>query len=123
MRLPARALFLSVVSVLLLGGAATAHAVTRSGSSPSAVAKHAPLTPPPLDTFTFVGAGDIALTGDADASVLAGIRRFLLHTDLVIGNLEGTLATGGAPKCSGEVGCFTFRGSPDWARTLRRSGF
>ena len=59
-----------------------------------------------------------------DASVLAGIRRFLLHNDLVIGNLEGTLATGGAPKCGGgRGGCFTFRGSPDWAAMLRRTGF
>jgi poly-gamma-glutamate capsule biosynthesis protein CapA/YwtB (metallophosphatase superfamily) len=81
------------------------------------------MRPPQPATFTFVGGGDIALTGDADARVLAGVRGYLLHNDLVIGNLEGTLAVGGTPKCSGGVGCFTFRGSPDWATTLRSTGF
>jgi poly-gamma-glutamate capsule biosynthesis protein CapA/YwtB (metallophosphatase superfamily) len=120
----ARALLLSVVVVLLVGGAGAAHAVTRSDSPTAAVAAH-PLRPPLLRTFTFVGGGDIALTGSADAHVFAGIRRYLRRGDLVIGNLEGTLATGGAPKCSGpaESGCFTFRGSPAWATTLRRAGF
>jgi poly-gamma-glutamate capsule biosynthesis protein CapA/YwtB (metallophosphatase superfamily) len=79
--------------------------------------------PPQTATFTFVGGGDIALTGNADARVLAGIRRFLLHEDLTIGNLEGTLATGGTPKCTGRAGCFAFRASPDWASTLRQTGF
>jgi hypothetical protein len=123
MRLPAHALLLSAASVLLLGGAATAQALTRSESSAAPVGKQAPLRPPPPETFTFVGGGDIALTGNADPRVLAGIRRFLLHNDLVIGNLEGTLATGGAPKCTGGLGCFTFRGSPGWAASLRRAGF
>jgi len=126
MRLPARVLFLSAVTVLLLEGAATAHALTRSESPATTVAaRPRPLRPPLPDTFTFVGGGDIALTGDADAGVLAGIRRFLRHNDLVIGNLEGTLATGGTPKCAsaGEFGCYTFRGSPAWAATLRRTGF
>ncbi len=122
MRLQARAVLLSVLPVLLLGGATTAHALTRSESSDAVVTKR-PAPAPPLDTFTFVGGGDIALTGSADARVFAGIRRFLLHTDLVVGNLEGTLATGGAPKCAGEFGCFTFRGSPAWAATLRGAGF
>lgn len=78
-----------------------------------------------LHTFTFVAGGDIALTGDADAAVFAGIRRFLRHTDLAVANLEGTLATGGAPKCvqSASSGCFTFRASPAWAATLRATGF
>jgi len=127
MRLPARAFLVLAVSILLLGGAAAIHVLTRSEPSVTAVAERKPLAsltpPPPPETFTFVGGGDIALTGDPDASVLAGIRRFLLHNDLVIGNLEGTLATGGAPKCTGGVGCFTFRGSPSWAGTLRRTGF
>src|SRR6266540_2581945 len=96
--------------------------LTRSESSNAVVAKR-PALAPPLDTFTFVGGGDIALTGSADARVFAGIRRFLLHADLVVGNLEGTLATGGAPKCAGEFWCFTFRGSPAWAATLRGAGF
>jgi hypothetical protein len=126
-QLPVRALILSVVVVLVVGGAVTAHAVTRSDTPSKAVAAQ-PLRPPtrrPLDTFTFVGGGDIALTGNADARVFAGIRRYLRRADLVVGNLEGTLATGGSPKCSGpaESGCFTFRGSPAWATALHSAGF
>lgn len=114
---PARVLLLAVVPVLLLGGAASAR-----GELPSKtrVETH---EAEPLGTFTFVGGGDIALTGDADARVFDGIRRFLRAGDLVVGNLEGTLTTTGAPRCSGGVGCFTFRGSPAWAGVLRRAGF
>ena len=124
MRLPVRTLLLSAVPVLLAGGASTAQAVTRSESvvTPSVVRVSGPR---PIATFTFVGGGDIALTGEPDPREFAGIRRFLRRGDLVIGNLEGTLARGGAPKCNGaaESGCFTFRGSPGWAATLRRAGF
>jgi poly-gamma-glutamate capsule biosynthesis protein CapA/YwtB (metallophosphatase superfamily) len=117
-------LLLSVVIILLMGGAATAHAVTRSDTPVAAAVAHV-LRPPTSHTFTFVGGGDIALTGTADARVFAGVRRYLRHVDLAIGNLEGTLATSGTPKCAGpaESGCFTFRGSPVWAATLRRAGF
>jgi poly-gamma-glutamate capsule biosynthesis protein CapA/YwtB (metallophosphatase superfamily) len=122
MRLPARALLFFVSPLLLLGGDAAAQASTRGESSAASVAARHARTPE-LDTFTFVGGGDIALTGSADARTFAGIRHFLRHSDLVVGNLEGTLATGGAPKCAGGVGCYTFRGSPRWAFVLRRAGF
>ena len=121
MRRPARALLISVVAVLLLGGAVPAR-----GDLPlplkTAAAIHAPATPP-VTTFTFAGGGDIALTGNADPQVFAGIRSYLRHADLAVGNLEGTLTTGGSPKCSGGTGCYTFRGSPAWAWTLRNAGF
>ena len=125
MRYPARAFFFTALSALLLGGAAAARALIPRETPVAAVAPAAhPMRPPSQPaTFTFVGGGDIALTGNADESVLAGIRRFLLHHDLTIGNLEGTLATGGAPKCSGGAGCFAFRASPDWASTFRWAGF
>src|SRR5438477_5870592 len=124
MRLSACVLFLSAATVLPLSGAAVAHALTRSDSSAHGGAA-ARVDAPAHATFTFVGGGDIALTGDADAGVFARIRPFLRHGDLVVGNLEGTLATGGAPKCTsgGASGCFTFRGSPAWAATLRHAGF
>src|SRR3954469_25093627 len=117
MRHPARVLLLVLVPVLLLGGAASARGV------PTAKRPVATNDAPPLGTFTFVGGGDIALTGDADARVFNGVRGYLRAGDLVVGNLEGTLTTTGAPKCSGGVGCFTFRGSPAWAGVLRRAGF
>jgi len=123
MALPTRALFLSVVVVLLIGEVAAAHAVTRSDTQATAVPAR-PLTPPPLRTFTFVGGGDIALTGNADPRVVAGISRYLHPADLAIGNLEGTLATSGTSKCGPSASdCFTFRGSPLWATALRKTGF
>ena len=47
-----------------------------------------------------------------------------LHGDIVFGNLEGTLAADGSPKCSpyGVDGCFTFRAEPSSAKELR-AGF
>ncbi len=128
MRHTARALQFTVVSAVLLGGAAVAHALIGSDSrdvAPVAAARQPLRLPPQPATFTFVGGGDIALTGDADARVFAGIRRFLRHGDLVVANLEGTLATGGTPRCTyaPELDCFTFRASPAWAATLRSAGF
>jgi hypothetical protein len=115
-----RAVFLAAVLVLFVGGAAAAR-----GELPTTKRAHATAPAPPLRTLTFVGGGDIALTGDADPSVFAGIRSYLHDADLVVGNLEGTLTNGGSPKCTSgaENGCFTFRGSPGWAPTLRNAGF
>jgi Bacterial capsule synthesis protein PGA_cap len=79
----------------------------------------------PEPSFTFVAGGDIALVGGgADDQTFAGIHRFL-HGDLVFGNLEGTLAVDGSPKCEpyGVDGCFTFRADPDSAADLRAAGF
>jgi capsule synthesis protein PGA_cap len=84
---------------------------------------HRPAAAAPVTTFTFVGGGDIALTGDADPHVFAAVRPYLQQADLAVGNLEGTLTAGGAPRCSGGTGCYTFRGSPAWAWTLRNAGF
>ena len=79
----------------------------------------------PEPSFTFVAGGDIALVGaGAGEETFAGIRRFL-HADLVFGNLEGTLAVDGSPKCEpyGVDGCFTFRADPGSAAELRAAGF
>jgi hypothetical protein len=117
MRHHARVLFLALVPALLLGGAASARGeLARKPPVATSVAA-------PLETFTFVGGGDIAVTGDADPHVFDGIRAYLREGDLVVGNLEGTLTTNGLPKCSGGNGCFTFRGSTAWAGVLRRAGF
>ena len=48
----------------------------------------------------------------------------LLTGDVVLGNLEGTLATGGSSKCgSGSPNCFAFRTPPSYARWLKDAGF
>lgn len=83
------------------------------------------VVPLPARSFTFVAGGDVALSGaGASAATFAGIRQFL-HGNLVFGNQEGTLATGGDAKCApyGTNGCFTFRGEPSSAAALRRAGF
>ena len=75
--------------------------------------------------FSFVGGGDIATVGTgATTATFAGIHRFL-HGDLVMANLEGTLASGGSAKCApyGSDGCYTFRAAPSSAHVLRAAGF
>jgi hypothetical protein len=85
-------------------------AVAASRTLPSAGAFDFPHLPG-AGSFTLVAGGDIALVGPgATSSTFAGIRQFL-HGDVVFGNLEGTLAEDGSPKCEpyGVDGCFTFR--------------
>src|SRR5689334_3632107 len=63
--------------------------------------------------------GDMAFSTDkglppgGPGAAFAPLRRYL-KADLVTGNLEGTLATGGPSKCSGgDTGdCFAFRAPP-----------
>ncbi len=130
-------------ALAVLGFAAVALLTTivvswaRSGAAPAATtttttaAKKKPAPHPNIarkvasGSFTFVAGGDIAMSGaGADDSTFAGISRFL-HGDIVFGNLEGTLATGGTPKCSpyGVNGCFTFRADPSSVGALKRAGF
>jgi poly-gamma-glutamate capsule biosynthesis protein CapA/YwtB (metallophosphatase superfamily) len=48
----------------------------------------------------------------------------LLTGDVVLGNLEGTLASGGVSKCgSGSPNCFAFRTPPSYARHIDEAGF
>ena len=71
-------------------------------------------------------AGDIAM---APSSAGPGaffdrpVRR-ALAADASLGNLEGTLATGGASKCGpASTDCFAFRAPPSYAQALRAGGF
>lgn len=48
----------------------------------------------------------------------------LLAGDVVLGNLEGTLATAGSSKCgAGSTDCYAFRTPPSYARWLKGAGF
>jgi poly-gamma-glutamate capsule biosynthesis protein CapA/YwtB (metallophosphatase superfamily) len=92
------------------------------------------LTPegaPPLlpQTLRIAAVGDItlgrtpSLPDGGPASVFRSVAP-QLKGDVVLGNLETTLATGGVGKCgAGASGCFMFRAPPDYARGLRRTGF
>ncbi len=56
--------------------------------------------------------------------LLAGVRRLLREPDLMIGNLEGVIGTGGAAKCPmGTPNCFAFQAPPIAADTLAWAGF
>ncbi len=71
--------------------------------------------------------GDILLAGEAeqhvrecgDASLFAGVRDLLEKADLVMGNLECPLATGGSPANK----TWTFRAHPDMAVALVEGGY
>src|ERR1700693_2413079 len=98
--------------VCLLGAAALALLVAGAPTSssaadvPTTTAPH-PRPPAPI-TVTLVAGGDVALAGEPNDATFAHIRRFLRPADLAFANLEGTLATGGSPRCiaSTKAGCF-----------------
>lgn len=80
--------------------------------------------------LTLSWVGDIAFSTDEGLPAggvqgAIGPLRGALAADLVTGNLEGTLATGGPSKCRGGSGgdCYAFRAPPAYARGLRRAGF
>jgi poly-gamma-glutamate capsule biosynthesis protein CapA/YwtB (metallophosphatase superfamily) len=81
-------------------------------------------TAPPSARVTIAFAGDIALLGQPPASEFAGVRGQLRRADVAIGNLEGTLGSGGSSKCgAGSSGCFAFQAPPQSASLLRGAGF
>jgi poly-gamma-glutamate capsule biosynthesis protein CapA/YwtB (metallophosphatase superfamily) len=76
----------------------------------------------PRVTVAFVG--DIALLGPAPQSLFAGVRGPLRSATVAIGNLEGTLGSGGRSKCGARSkGCFAFQSPPQSAALLRGAGF
>ena len=65
---------------------------------------------------TVMGSLPYGLPPDGGASFFDEVDHLLVG-DVVLGNLEGTLATGGASKCgSGSSNCFAFRTPPSYAR-------
>jgi poly-gamma-glutamate capsule biosynthesis protein CapA/YwtB (metallophosphatase superfamily) len=73
---------------------------------------------------TVAFAGDIALLGPAPSSLFAGVRRPLRRADVAIGNLEGTLGSGGRSKCAkNSKSCFAFQSPAQSADLLRGAGF
>lgn len=85
-----------------------------------------------VEVFTLSWVGDMAFDAGrglppGDVRGALGPLRGALRADVQTGNLEGTLATSGAPKCGAPAGrggtCFAFRAPPRYARGLRRMGF
>ncbi len=80
-------------------------------------------------TFTFSAVGDVMMGSmpdvppDGGASYFSGVQG-VIHADVALANLEGTLSTGGSSKCgAGSSNCFAFHTPPAYARWLRRAGF
>jgi poly-gamma-glutamate capsule biosynthesis protein CapA/YwtB (metallophosphatase superfamily) len=86
---------------------------------------------PASRAITIEWVGDIALSSEnglppgGPLVALAPVRRLLRHSDLTIGNLEGTLSVGGSSKCgdADSKDCFAFQAPPSYARQLRELGF
>ena len=98
-------LVLLAIAVLILCPAATAAA-------------------PPVVTIS--GTGDIAMAPSGSGATGFFDRRVrkALRADISLGNLEGTLATGGSSKCRPKsTDCFAFRAPPSYSTALKRAGF
>ena len=83
----------------------------------------------PEGVVAIVATGDIVmgstpnLPPDGGRSFFSDVQTDLAG-DVVLGNLEGTLSTGGASKCGkGSTNCFAFQTPPSYARWLRQAGF
>ncbi|MFD4508006.1 CapA family protein [Streptomyces sp. NPDC058457] len=91
----------------------------------------APAPPRPVGTVRIAAVGDIVmgslpddLPPDDGASFFDPVED-LLTGDVVLGNLEGTLTTGGSSKCDYIDGpnCFAFHAPPSYGRRLKEAGF
>jgi poly-gamma-glutamate capsule biosynthesis protein CapA/YwtB (metallophosphatase superfamily) len=80
----------------------------------------------PPHAVTISATGDIAMAPSASGAAGffdEGIRK-ALRADISLGNLEGTLATGGSSKCGpSSSDCFAFRAPPSYSAALRQAGF
>ena len=83
----------------------------------------------PAGVVTIAAVGDIVM-GSTPNLPPGGGRSFFtgvqadLAGDVVLGNLEGTLSTGGRAKCgAGSTNCYSFQTPPSYAAWLRKAGF
>ncbi|WP_259314552.1 CapA family protein [Capillimicrobium parvum] len=102
--------------------------VLRSGGEHPAVAQ-ASVPSSTIITVAWVGdtmlGHDGALPPQGGRELFAPMRPWLRSADLMLGNLEGVLATTGGSKCAGSKSgnCFAFRAPPSSAAALRWAGF
>ncbi|MGZ8687820.1 MAG: CapA family protein, partial [Gaiellaceae bacterium] len=127
-----------VFSLLIDGAPAPIPAEARTVAAEPATTAKAPATTttqPPArsaaaqSVITIAAVGDIVmgstpnLPPDGGRSFFDGVAADL-SGDVVLGNLEGTLSTGGSSKCSStSTNCFSFRTPPSYARWLKGAGF
>jgi len=113
-----------------------AASVSTAPTKPSARTTQAKKTPKkqatekiPPGVVAIVATGDIVmgsspnLPPDGGRSFFSDVQTDLAG-DVVLGNLEGTLSTGGSSKCgAASTNCFAFQTPPSYARWLARAGF
>ncbi len=83
----------------------------------------------PAGVVTIAAVGDIVMGSTPNLPPASG-RSFFdgvetdLAGDVVLGNLEGTLSTGGSSKCAaGSSNCYAFHTPSSYAAWLRKAGF
>jgi hypothetical protein len=131
------ALVAGVVAALAVAGGGGSSPDAATGPSAAAPTSPAPATTaqppaatPPKGTVRVAVVGDIVmgtpdygLPPDGGASFFSSVAP-LLTGNVVLGNLEGTLATGGSSKCgAGSSNCYAFHTPPSYARWLKGAGF
>jgi capsule synthesis protein PGA_cap len=105
--------------------------VVLDDDSSSRPERHPRRRPPARLRSVAVGwVGDMSLSADrglpplGGAGPLAGVRGQLARADLTLGNLEGTLGSGGRSKCGPDSkDCVTFNAPSVYARTYAAAGF
>jgi Bacterial capsule synthesis protein PGA_cap len=120
---PLRPAALTAVAGLLVA------ALGACSSSPSP-RPHGTPRPPEAGSVTVTWVGDMSLSSDLGlpplrgAGPLSGMRGPLEQADLALGNLEGTLGSGGRSKCRPDSrDCVTFRAPSSYARMYAAAGF
>ena len=108
--------------------AASAKAAAEKRAQQKAATRRAAAKVPP-GVVAIVATGDIVmgstpnLPPDGGRSFFSDVQTDLAG-DVVLGNLEGTLSSGGSSKCSpSSTSCFAFQTPPSYARWLVRAGF
>ena len=123
----------AVVPTAMMRAGASGEAEASDAATPAARDAAAAAPAPPVESAepvrvtavgdTVMGSLPYALPPDGGASFFDEVDDLLVG-DVVLGNLEGTLATGGTSKCgSGSRDCFAFRTPPSYARHIKRAGF
>jgi Bacterial capsule synthesis protein PGA_cap len=109
-------------------GGTTPPAGHASAAAPS-MPRAAPAAPKGIVTISAVGdteLGDTPNLPPDPRDYLSDVKKVLRgHSQIVFGNLEGTLTTQTSGKCGGSNGgdCFAFRTPPRYARYLAADGF
>jgi Bacterial capsule synthesis protein PGA_cap len=126
-----------VFSLLVDGGPKPATAarpdlqsIEQQAPTPKPAATPKPIAPTaPEGVVAIVATGDIVMGSTPDLPPDGGRSFFSdvqtdLAGDVVLGNLEGTLSTGGGSKCGkGSTNCYAFQTPPSYAHWLTQAGF